>query len=140
MNVLEWMRDPVGHLKKYTDLGAICLQDVSRFEDCDQVWAVVGIVLGIICLLTLGFIARHFFREFSAHRRFRAKRLAELEVAPPEVMSEYIWSGEKALDTGLSQAEMIQRIKEAKARKQADAASGDKPAGDPTLGAGGRHR
>lgn len=132
MSVLEWARDPVGHLKKYTDLGAICLQDASRFDDCDQVWAIVGVALGIVCIVVLGFIARHFFREYAAHRRYRAKRLAEMEVASPEVMNEYVWSGEKALDTGLSQKEMIQRIKEAKAQKQA--ASGGKPAGDPTLG------
>lgn len=132
MSVLEWARDPVGHLKKYTDLGAVCLQDSSRFEDCDQVWAIVGIVFGIVCLVVLAFIARHFFREYAAHQRYRAKRMAEMEVAPPEVMNEYVWSGDKALDTGLTQDEMIQRIKEAKAQKQA--ASDSKPAGDPTLG------
>ncbi len=140
MNVLEWTRDPVGHLKKYAELGKICFDDVGRFEECDQVWAVIGIVLGVICILTLVYIARHFYREYSGYRRVRLRRLAELEVAPPEVMNEYVWSGEKGLDSDLSQEEMIQRIKDAKARQRADAASDNKPAGDPTLGAGIRHR
>jgi len=132
MSVLEWVRDPVGHLKKYTDLGAICLQDSSRFEDCDQVWAIVGIVFGLVCLVVLAFIARHFYREYAAHQRYRAKRMAEMGVAPPEVMNKYVWSDEKVLDTGLTREEMVQRIKEAKVQKQAG--FDGKPGGDPALG------
>ena len=140
MNALAWTRDPVGHLQKYAELGRICFGDVGRFEECDQVWAVIGIVLGVICVLTLVYIARHFYREYAGYRRVRLRRLAELEVAPLEVMNEYVWSGEKALDSGLSQEEMIQRIKDAKARQLGDAASDKKPTGDPTLGTGIRHR
>jgi hypothetical protein len=134
MSLLEWTRHPVQQLTKYTDLGVICLQDVSRFEECDQVWGIVGIALAIVCILVLGFIARHFYREYAGYRRVRRQRLAEMEVASPEVMGGYVWSGEKALETGLSQEEMIQRIKEAQAQKRATSA--DKPAGDPTLGIG----
>jgi hypothetical protein len=112
---------------------------VGRFEECDQVWAVIGIVLGVTCLLILAFIARHFYREYAGYQRVRRRRLAEMEVADPEVMKEYVWSGDKALDTGLSQEEMIRRIKEAKAQKR-EAASDDKSAGDPTPGAGSHHR
>ena len=89
MNVLEWTRDPVGHLKKYAELGKICFDDVGRFEECDQVWAAAGIVLGIVCVLALVFVARHFYREYSAHRRAWWRRQAELEVAPAEVMNKY---------------------------------------------------
>jgi len=139
MSVLEWTRDPVGQLKRYADLGRICFQDVGRFEDCDRVWAAIGIVLGIACLLALAYIARHFYREYAGHQRMRKRRLAELEVADAEVMNQYVWSGEKALDHGLSQEEVIRRIKEAKEQKRAQA--GDpKPAGDTTLGAGPRPR
>lgn len=110
-------------LKKYAELTRICFEDVGRFDDCEQVWAGFGIVLGIVALLVLAFIARHFYREYRGYQRVRARKLAELEVAAPEVMGEFTWSGEKSLDTGLSQEEMIRRIKEAKARQRADAAS-----------------
>lgn len=46
MSLLEWRRDPVGQLKKYAELGKICVEEVGRFDDCDRVWAVIGIVLG----------------------------------------------------------------------------------------------
>jgi hypothetical protein len=139
MSLLGWTRNPIGELKKYTDLGQICFQDVGRFEECNQVWAVVGIVLGIACLLALAFIGRHFYREYSGYQRVRRRRLAEMEIADPEVMNKYVWSGEKALDHGLSQGEVIRRIKEAKAQKRADAASG-KSSGDSALGADIPHR
>jgi hypothetical protein len=108
MSVLEWTRDPVGQLKKYAELGQICFQDVGRFEECNQVWAAIGIMLGIVCILTPIYIARHFYREYSGYRRVRLRRLAEMEIADPEVMKEYVWSGEKVLDHGLSQQEVIQ--------------------------------
>ena len=138
MTVLEWTRHPVDQLTRYTDLGFICLKDVSRFEECDQVWAIVGVALGIVCIAVLGFIALHFYREYAGYQRVRRQRLAELEVASPEVMNGYVWSGEKALETGLSQEEMIQRIKDAKAQKRL--VSTEKPGGNTTLGAGDRHR
>jgi len=98
---------------------------------------VIAIVLGVACLVALGFIARLFYREYAGHRRVRQRRLAELEVAEPEVMSEYVWSGEKALEHGLSQEEVFRRIKDAKTKQRA--AGQNKPAGDSTLGARDRH-
>jgi hypothetical protein len=75
-------------------------------------------------------IARHFFREYAAHRRARARRLAELEVAPPEGMSQVKRSGGNALDPNLNQDEIVQRIKQAKAQLRA----GENSAGDKALG------
>ena len=142
MNGFDWIRDPFAYLKRYAELGRICFDDVGRFDECDQVWAGVGIVLGIVCVLTLVFVARHFYREVSAHRRAWRRRQAELEVAPAEVMNKYKWSGDIGLDLSLSREEIVQRIKEAKARQRGDAASesDNKPGGDPALGAGIRHR
>jgi hypothetical protein len=65
MSLLEWTRDPVGQLKKYAELGKICVEEVGRFDDYDRVWAVIGIVLGVACILTLAYIARHFYREYA---------------------------------------------------------------------------
>ena len=142
MNGFDWIKDPFAHLKRYVELGRICFGDVGRFDECDQVWAGVGIVLGIVCVPTLVFVARHSYHEYSAHRRAWRRRQAELEVAPVEVMNKYKWSGDIGLDPGLSREEIIQRIKEAKVRQRGDAASesDDKPGGDPALGAGIRHR
>ena len=97
---------------------------------------------GFDCVLTLVFVARRFYREYSAHRRAWRRRQAELEVAPVEVMNKYKWSGDIGLDPGLSREEIIQRIKEAKARQRGDSASAsdNSPGGDPALGAGIRHR
>ena len=109
---------------------------MGRFQECESFWAAVGIVLTVVCVLTLLFIARHFFREYFAHRRAWAKRQAELAVAPPEIMEQVKWTGDNALDPNLSQEEVIQRIKEAKARLRTGEAteSGGKTGGDKALG------
>lgn len=140
MNGFDWTKDTFAYLNKYMELGRICFRDVGRFEECNHVWAAVGIVLGVVCVLTLVYIAAHFYREYAAHRRAWLRRQAELEVAPAEVMNEFKWSGDTGLDSALSHDEIIRRIKEAKARQRGDAASGDSPGGDPALGAGIRQR
>lgn len=142
MNGFNWIEDPIAYLKRYAELGKICFDDVGRFDECDQVWAAVGIGLGIVFVLTLVFVARLFYREYSAHRRAWRRRQAELEVAPAEVMNKYKWSGDIGLDPSLTSEEIIQRVKEAKARQRGDAASesDNKPGGDPALGTGIRHR
>ena len=142
MNVFDWTKDPFVYLKKYAELGKICFEDVGRFEECDQVWAAVGIVPAVVFILTLAYIATHFYREYSAYRRVRLRRLAELEVASADVMNQYQWSGENALDAGLSHEEIIHRIKQAKDQQRGHAASAsdEKRGGDPALGTGNRPR
>ena len=142
MNAFDWIRDAVAYLKRFAELGKICFDDVGRFEECDHIWATVGIVLGIVCVLALTYVATHFYREYSAYRRAWLRRQAELDVAPSDVMNEYKWSGENALDPGLSQEEIVQRIKEAKARQRGDAAPApdNRPPGDPALGIGIRRQ
>ena len=134
MAAVEWIKEIWAYLAKLAGLAQYCFKDVGRFDECDSLWATIGIGFAIVCVLTLAYIARHFYREYSAHRLAWAKRQAELEVASPDVMQQVMWTGDKALDTGLSQEEMIQRIKEAKAQRRAGEASGDKPAGDKALG------
>ena len=53
MSGFDWAKDLFAYLKKYAELGKICFDDVGRFDDCDYVWAAVGIVLGIVCVLAL---------------------------------------------------------------------------------------
>ncbi len=140
MSALDWAANILVHLKKYAELGKICVQDVGRFEECAQVWTVIGIVLGVVCVAALLYIGRHFYREYAAYRRVRRKRMEEMQVAPPEVMNEFVWSGDNMPGDELTQEQIIQRIKEAKARLHANTAAKEKPAGDPTLGSGVRNR
>lgn len=100
----------------------------------------IGIGLGVVCIVALFFMDRHFYREYAAYRRVRLQRLANLQVAPPEVMHEFVWSGDTVPGDELSQEQIIQRIKEAKARLHANAAAEGKSAGNPTLGSGVRDR
>ena len=142
MAVFDWIWDVWRYLTRLAGLGRYCFQDVGRFDECESLWLAVGIVLAIVCVLTLAFIAWHFLREYVAHRRAWARRQAELEVAPPEVMEQVRWTGDNALDPNLSQEEIIQRIKQAKAQLRSGEASapGDKAGGDKTLGIDLLHR
>ena len=132
MTLLDWLRDPVGHLKKYADLGVMCFKEVGRFDDCDQVWIIFGMVAGLVCIVVLAFIVRHFYRDYAAHQRYRKKKLAELEVAPEDIMKEHIWNDDKLVDPTLSQDQIIQRIKTAKMLQRMN--DGNKPGGNADLG------
>ena len=134
MAAVDWIKGVWAYLAKLAGLAQYCFKDVGRFDECDSFWATIGIAFAIVCVLTLTYIARHFYREYSAHRRVWAKRQAELEVASPEVMNQAKWSGDNALDSNLSQEEIIQRIKQAKAQLRTGEASGDKPGGHKALG------
>ena len=142
MAVFDWIWNVWRYLTRLAGLGRYCFKDVGRFDECESFWAAVGIVLAIGGVLTLVFIARHFFREYSAHRRAWVRRQAELAVAPAEVMEQVKWTGDNALDPNLSQEEIIQRIKQAKAQLRSGEASapGDKAGGDKALGIDLLHR
>jgi hypothetical protein len=142
MAVFDWIWNVWRYLTRLADLGKYCFQDVNRFDECEPFWEAIGIALAIVCVLTLMFIARHFFRAYSVHRRAWARRQAELAVAPAEVMEQVKWTGDNALDPNLSQEEVIQRIKQAKSRLRTGEASatGDKAGGDKALGIDLLHR
>jgi hypothetical protein len=134
MIVFDWITGTWKHLGQLAELGGLCFSDVGRFDECDSFWAAVAIGLAIVGSLILAFIGRHLLREYAAHRRAWARRQAELEVAPAEVMNRVKWTGENALDTNLSQGEIIERIKQAKAQLRNQDASGNKTGGDKALG------
>ena len=136
MNLLQWLHDPLGHLKKYVDLGVICFNEVGRFDDCDQVWAIYGTVIGLVGVIGLAFVARHVYREYSAHQRYRKKKLLELEIAPTDVMKEHTWNDDKLVDPSLSQEEIVRRIKYAKASQRMS--DSNQPTGNPEMGIGPR--
>ncbi|HEX4985975.1 MAG TPA: hypothetical protein VFV71_07880 [Burkholderiales bacterium] len=57
-----------------------------------------------------------------------------MEIATREVMDQHVWSGEKSLETGLTQEQMIEKIRQAKAKQRTAA---DKAGGNSTAGADG---
>ncbi len=138
MSLQTWLQEPVGHLKKYFDLGVICFNEVGRFDDCDQVWVIFGSIAGFICFIGLGFVAKHIYRDYAAHQRYRKKKLLELEVAPTEIMKEHTWNDDKLVDPTLSQGEIIRRIKEAKGRQRGS--NSTQPTGNPEMGIGPRRQ
>ncbi|MEO8005038.1 MAG: hypothetical protein ABI771_09050 [Betaproteobacteria bacterium] len=138
MNLQAWLHDPVGHLKKYFDLGVICFNEVGRFDDCDQVWVIFGTFAGLICIIGLAFVVRHIYRDYAAHQRYRKKKLLELEIAPIDVMKEHTWNDDKLVDPTLSQDEIVRRIKYAKASQRMSDSS--RPTGNPEMGIGPRRQ
>jgi hypothetical protein len=136
MSSQMWLHDPVGQLKKYFDLGVMCFNEVGRFDDCDQVWTLFGAVAALICLVGLALVAKHIYRDYAAHQRYRRKKILELEVAPAEIMKERTWNDEKLVDPTITQDEIVRRIKEAKARQRAG--DSNQPTGNPDMGIGPR--
>ncbi|MEQ1881001.1 MAG: hypothetical protein ABL878_08520 [Burkholderiales bacterium] len=127
MNSSDWVSNLWQQVIWYAGLGRYCIADAGRFDECEMVWAVIGAAIGIIGVVTLFYIGRHFLRERAAFRRAWEKKQAELAVAPPEIIAQAKWSGDSVLGADMSQEEMIRRIKEAKAQKKfADLSAPDK--------------
>jgi hypothetical protein len=127
MNTPEWVSNFWQQVIWYAKLGRYCVEDAGRFDECERVWAVIGAAIGIIGVVTLFYIVRHFLRERAAFRRAWEKKQAELAVASPEIIAQSKWTGDSVVGADMSQEEMIRRIKEAKAQKKfADVSAPDK--------------
>jgi hypothetical protein len=97
-----------------------CIANADVTSQCDPVWHVIVVTIIAIGILGVLVIARIVLRDYLRHRRAIARWFAEQEVAPPEIMEELKWKGERAVaDESLSQAEIAARIKlELQRRKQ----------------------
>jgi hypothetical protein len=118
MNSPDWVKGLWEQIIWFAGLGRHCVEDAGRFDECVTFWAGVGAVAGIICVMGLYLIARHFLRERAAYRRAWEKRQAEMAVAPPEVIAQAKWTGDAAMGADMTQEEMVRRIKEAKTQKK----------------------
>lgn len=142
MNAIDSIKAFLGQLNWYAGLGKACISDAGRFDECEGFWAVIGIAVGIVGIVTLAFIARHFLRERAAYLRAWKKKQAELAIADSETMAKAMWKGEGAFGAELSKDEIIRRIKAAKAQKRLEVGSsaGEAPKGDKSLGIDVLHR
>ena len=137
----DWSKDPLHWIQWYAGLSKECLKDAGRFDECNMVWVAIGILLAVICIAGLLAVTVHFLRERAAHRRAWRRRLAEGEVAAPEVMDKHRWQAEGAADAGLSKKEIARQIREAKIRKRFEnAPAADTSKGDKALGIDILHR
>lgn len=141
MIVVDWAREAWIHIAWLYTRAGYCFNNVEAFDECRPFWATLMFTLigiGVVVLLVVG---KHFLAEHLKYRQVLKRREAELEVAPEAVMEQAKWSGEKAFDTGLSEAEIAQRIKAEKDRiKAAGSAPKDRDKGDPNLGIDLLHR
>jgi hypothetical protein len=141
MFIVDWAREAWIQIAWLSTRGAYCFNNVDAFDDCRPFWAALMfsvIAVGVLVLLIVG---KHVLAEHLKYRKVMKRREAELEVAPESEMVQARWSGEKAFDTGLSEAEIAQRIKAEKERvKAAGSTPRDGDKGDPHMGIDVLHR
>ncbi len=141
MDVMDWANQAWLHVAWLFTRGGFCFNNVDAFDECRPFWATLMFALigiGVLVLLVLG---KHFLAGYLKYRQVLKRREAELEVAPDAVMEQAKWSGEKAFDTGLSEAEIARRILAEKDRiKAAASALKEHGKGDPNLGIDTLHR
>ena len=141
MGVVDWAKEAWIHIAWLFTRGGYCFNNVDAFDECRPFWATLMFTLigiGIVVLLVVG---KHFLTDYLKYRQVLKRREAELEIASDEAMQQAKWNDERAFDTGLSEAEIAQRIKAEKDRIKADAsASKDRSKGDPNLGIDVLHR
>jgi hypothetical protein len=131
----DWNKDPLHWIQWHAGLARECLKDAGRFDECNAVWGVAGILIGTVCAVGLAWVAAHFLRERAAYRRAWRQRMADAEVASAEEMEKHRWKAVEAEASGLSKEEIARRIRDAKTLKRfenapaADTAKGDKALG-----------
>lgn len=141
MIVVDWASEAWIHIAWLFTRGGYCFSNTDAFDECRPFWATLMfslIGIGVLVLLVAG---KHLLTEHLKYRQIMKRRQAELEVASETVMEQAKWSGDKAFDTGLTEAEIALRIKAERDRmKAAASAPKDPDKGDPNLGIDLLHR
>ncbi|MEO8005037.1 MAG: hypothetical protein ABI771_09045 [Betaproteobacteria bacterium] len=132
MNLLEWLRDPARHLRKYLELGLNCFNDVRRLDECDQLWANLQFFAGTICVILLVLMVKHLCLDYVAHRRQRRNTLLGRDIGSAEAMQKRRWNDGRLAGPILGQKELIQRIKHAKASRRIS--DRNRRSGNPQMG------
>jgi len=141
MVILDWAREAWIQIAWLFTRGGYCFNNVDAFDECRPFWAALMFIVIGIGVLVLLIVGKHVLTERLKYRKILKRREAELEIASESVMEQAKWSGEKAFDTGLSEAEIAQRIRAEKERiKAAATALRDDDKGDPNLGIDLLHR
>jgi hypothetical protein len=141
MVVMDWVKEAWIHIAWLFTRGGYCFNNVDAFDECRPFWATLMFIVIGIGVLVLLVVGNHLLTGYWKYRQVMKRREAELEIAPETVMDQARWNAERAFDTGLSEAEIAQRIKAEKDRIKATAStSKDQAKGDPNLGIDLLHR
>lgn len=95
-----------------------CMDHPLGYPDCNQLWG--GVFMLVLCvagILAIKLIYRNFV-GWRAEQRAIQEIIEGKRVASPEVMEQFKWKGDKALESGLSYEEMIARAKEETAKRK----------------------
>ena len=138
MYLLEWLRDPMGHLRKYLELGMNCFHDVGRLDRCDQLWANFLFCTGLICVILLALMAKHLCLDYVARRRELKNESLGLDIALAGGMKKRRWNDGRLASPILGQKELIQRIKHAKASRRISDRNMRSGTSGMSVGSGGR--
>ena len=134
MNLLEWLRDPVRHLRKYLELGLNCFNDARRLDDCDQLWANLQFFACTICVILFVLMVKHLCLDYAAHRRQLRNELLGRDIGQTGAMKKRRWNDGTLASPILGQKELIQRIKNAKASRRVS--DMNMRSGNPGMGVG----
>jgi|APDOM4702015248_1054824.scaffolds.fasta_scaffold190372_2 hypothetical protein len=97
-----------------------CMAQEFGFPDCNELWG--GLFLVVVCtvgLIVLRFIYRS-YGSWRAEQRAVEELIESQRVASPEVMRQFQWAADKAMETDLSYEQMVEKIKgETSKRKDA---------------------
>lgn len=118
MNLLEWLRDPASHLRKYLELGVNCFHDFHRFDGCAPLWADFRSGAGLICMILAVLVVKHLCLDFLAHRRQLKIGSPVLEIESATALKKRRWNDVKLASPILGQKESIEHIRHAKASRR----------------------
>ncbi len=95
-----------------------CMAQPLGYPDCNELWG--GFFLIAICvigLLAIKLIYRN-YGSWRAEQHAVREIIEGKRVASPEVMEQFKWKADKALETDLSYEQMVGKIKEETAKRK----------------------
>lgn len=108
---MDWIARFAAHARQ-------CMAQPLGFPDCNEFWGVTFLVG--ITVLGIGAI-KLIYRSYGSWRdeqRAVEEIIGGKRVASPEVMEQFRWKGDKALDTGMSYEQIVGSIKDEAAKRK----------------------
>ena len=95
-----------------------CMAKPLGYPDCNELWGGVFLLgLCVIGILAIKLIYRNYW-SWRAEQRAVREIIEGQRVASPEVMEQFRWKADKALETNLSYEEMVGKIKKETAKRK----------------------
>lgn len=103
---------------RFASFARQCMAQPLGFPDCNGFWG--GLFL--VTIVAFGIVAIKLIYRSYGNWRDEQRAIEEIiggkRVASPEVMEQYKWRGDKALDTGMSYDQLVDTIKEEAAKRK----------------------